>query len=107
VLQTRSAMLRCVLLVGPAGAHYYCETLDITRPFPSDRPAKDPSWAFVWNKALTAPFRRVGLDGAFAVCPALLQVCRDLDSRKWVWCAAEHEACVGLGRMPGFQYVQQ
>lgn len=57
-----------------AGAHYYCESMDITRPFPSDRPASDPSWHFVWNKALSYPFRLVGLDGTNSVCPALLQV---------------------------------
>ena len=63
-----------VFLALPEGAHYYCETLDITRPFPSDRPASDPSWHFVWNEALSSPFRRVGLEGTFTVCPALLQV---------------------------------
>jgi hypothetical protein len=87
----------CVLLAGPAGAHYYCETLDITRPFPSDRPVKDPSWAFVWNKALTSPFRRVVLDGAFAVCPALLQV-----REKGTWCAMRAGlACGGDGSLLG------
>lgn len=57
-----------------AGAHFYCETLDISRPFPSERPAHQPSWPFVWNKALSAPFRAAGLDGPATVCPALLQV---------------------------------
>lgn len=94
-------------MAGPAGAHYYCETLDITRPFPSDRPVKDPSWAFVWNKALTSPFRRVGLDGAFAVCPALLQVSGGLAPWEQAWSGAVHEACVGaLRRVPGLDYVQ-
>jgi hypothetical protein len=58
----------------PAGAHYYCDTLDISRPFPSERPPHQPSWPFVWNKALSMPFRSAGLDGPQTVCPALLQV---------------------------------
>lgn len=52
------------------GAHIYCETLDITRPFPSDRPVCQPSWEFVWNRWLTTSFRSLGLD---SVCPPLLQ----------------------------------
>lgn len=55
-----------------AGAHYFCETLDLTRPFPSDRPPTQPSWEFVWNRWLTASFRGIGLG---FVCPALMQVC--------------------------------
>jgi hypothetical protein len=35
----------------------------------------NPSWPFVWNKALSAPLRAAGLDGADSMCPALLQVC--------------------------------
>jgi hypothetical protein len=54
-----------------AGAHYFCETIDLTRPFPSYRPVTKPSWEFVWNKWLTASFRGIGLD---FLCPALLQV---------------------------------
>jgi len=57
-----------------AGAHYFCETLDITRPFPSEQPVFQPSWPFVWNKALTLPFRAAGLDGVHSCCPPLLQV---------------------------------
>jgi len=53
------------------GAHYFCETLDMSRPFPSERPPTQPSWEFVWNHWLTASFRSVGLGYA---CPALLQV---------------------------------
>lgn len=61
----------------PAGAHYYCESLDITRPFPSVHAASEPSWPFVWNKALSSPLRLTGLDGPNLVCPALLQVQRE------------------------------
>lgn len=68
-----SAVWRFVSIIFP-GAHFYCESLDITRPFPSDRPVNEPSWPFVWNKALSSPFRLAGLDGPNAVVPALLQV---------------------------------
>ncbi len=51
-------------------AHYYCETADITRPFPSSHPVDNPSWQFVWNRWLTASLRAAGL-GAHA--PPLLQ----------------------------------
>jgi hypothetical protein len=53
------------------GAHFLCDTLDITRPFPSYRPVKEPSWDFVWNRWMSAPFRNLGLDH---LCPPLLQV---------------------------------
>jgi hypothetical protein len=53
------------------GAHFFCETIDLSRPFPSDRPVTQPSWEFVWNRWLTASFRGIGLD---FVCPPLLQV---------------------------------
>lgn len=54
-----------------SGAHYFCETIDLTRPFPSDRPVTQPSWDFVWNRWLTTSFRGIGLD---FVCPAMMQV---------------------------------
>lgn len=57
-----------------AGSHFYCETLDVSRPFPSEQPVHQPSWPFVWNRALSLPFRMAGLDGPNTVCPALLQV---------------------------------
>lgn len=53
-----------------SGYHYFCETVDITRPFPSSHPVAAPSWEFVWNYYLTQPFRRVGLA---AVAPHMLQ----------------------------------
>jgi hypothetical protein len=53
-----------------AGYHYFCETLDITRPYPSSHPPTEPSWEFVWNAYLTAPFRRIGLP---TIAPNILQ----------------------------------
>ena len=82
------------------GSHYYCETADVTRPFPGRRgirrasppgscpapcplrplpEAEDgdggggedaPSWEFVWNAAVSAPLLAAGLGDAV---PRLLQ----------------------------------
>lgn len=52
------------------GAHYFCETLDVSRPFPSSRPVNQPSWEFVWNRWLSTSWRSIGLDH---ICPPLLQ----------------------------------
>lgn len=52
-------------------SHFYCETVDITRPFPSSHPVSQPSWEFVWNSWLAAGLRAVGLQDH---CPNLLQV---------------------------------
>ncbi|KXZ46422.1 hypothetical protein GPECTOR_43g858 [Gonium pectorale] len=72
------------------GAHFLCDTLDITRPFPSYRAVKEPSWDFVWNRWMSAAFRNLGLDH---LCPPLLQgLCEsrqldDFDGAKfWVAC---------------------
>eukprot|EP00892_Ulva_mutabilis_P001530 jgi/Ulvmu1/11378/UM075_0040.1 len=53
-----------------AGYHYFCETVDVTRPFPSAAPASVPCWEYVWNCYLTQPLRRVGLPN---VAPHMLQ----------------------------------
>ena len=52
-------------------AHYFCETADVTRPFPSRHPVSSPSWEFVWNRWLAASLRSQGLAEH---CPQLLQV---------------------------------
>ncbi|KAF6264364.1 hypothetical protein COO60DRAFT_1698391 [Scenedesmus sp. NREL 46B-D3] len=85
------------------GAHYYCETLDISRPFPSERPPHQPSWAFVWNKALSMPFRNAGLDGPQTVCPALLQGMaesrdmEDFDGRRFGYCLISRRCRLHVG----------
>ena len=53
-------------------AHYFCETADVTRPFPSSHPVGLPSGEFVWNAWLAASLAAVGLPGH---CPRLLQAC--------------------------------
>ncbi len=52
------------------GTHYYCETVDLTRPFPSALPVENADLEFVWNHFLTKPFRKLGLGEC---CPRLLQ----------------------------------
>ncbi|XVF84266.1 hypothetical protein PTKIN_Ptkin17bG0019500 [Pterospermum kingtungense] len=43
------------------GKHYFCETRDITRPFPSCMPLLSPDEEFVWNGWLSMPFKNIGL----------------------------------------------
>ncbi|KAK8703510.1 hypothetical protein V6N13_047167 [Hibiscus sabdariffa] len=41
--------------------HYFCETRDLTRPFPSRMPLLSPDNEFVWNGWLSMPFKNIGL----------------------------------------------
>ncbi|KAF9593505.1 hypothetical protein IFM89_023998 [Coptis chinensis] len=43
------------------GKHYFCETRDITRPFPSRMPLQKPDDEFVWNGWFSMPFKDIGL----------------------------------------------
>ncbi|KAK9157513.1 hypothetical protein Scep_004087 [Stephania cephalantha] len=43
------------------GKHYFCETRDITRPFPSRKPSQEPDEEFVWNGWFSRPFKEIGL----------------------------------------------
>ncbi|TYJ44804.1 hypothetical protein E1A91_A02G009400v1 [Gossypium mustelinum] len=43
------------------GKHYFCETRDLTRPFPSRMPVLSPDHEFVWNGWLSMPFKNTGL----------------------------------------------
>lgn len=43
------------------GKHYFCETRDITRTFPSRVSVQNPDDEFVWNKWFSAPFKEIGL----------------------------------------------
>ena len=54
-----------------SNAHFYCETVDISRPFPSSNSVDQPSWEFVWNRWLSAALRAVKLPSH---CPLLMQV---------------------------------
>ncbi|CAI7932204.1 unnamed protein product, partial [Closterium sp. NIES-54] len=60
--------------VSIADLHYFCETRDITRPFPSTHAPWDPDWEFAWNEFLSAPFRALGgLRAHGGGCAVLLQ----------------------------------
>ncbi|XP_065860799.1 probable phosphoinositide phosphatase SAC9 [Euphorbia lathyris] len=52
------------------GKHYFCETRDITRPFPSRMRLEEPDDEFVWNAWLSMPFKNIGLSQH---CVILLQ----------------------------------
>ncbi|CAM6096439.1 unnamed protein product [Calypogeia fissa] len=52
------------------GLHYYCESRDITRHFPSNEAVEKPDKEFVWNLWLSAPFKALGLHRH---CAVLLQ----------------------------------
>ncbi|KAK9123358.1 hypothetical protein Sjap_012960 [Stephania japonica] len=43
------------------GKHYFCETRDITRPFPSRKPLQESDEEFVWNGWFSRPFKEIGL----------------------------------------------
>ena len=53
------------------GKHYFCETRDVTRPFPSRMPVNEPDQEFVWNAWFSTPFVEIGLPRH---CVTLLQV---------------------------------
>lgn len=53
------------------GKHYFCETRDITRPFPSHMTSRTPDEEFVWNKWFSMSFKNIGLPEH---CVILLQV---------------------------------
>lgn len=53
------------------GKHYFCETRDITRSFPSRMSFNEPDDEFVWNGWFSLPFKNLGLPHH---CVILLQV---------------------------------
>jgi hypothetical protein len=53
-----------------SGHHFYSETLDLTRPFPSTQVPSDYDPEYCWNQWLAGPFERAGLRGC---CVVLLQ----------------------------------
>ncbi|KGN54995.1 probable phosphoinositide phosphatase SAC9 isoform X1 [Cucumis sativus] len=52
------------------GKHYFCESRDITRPFPSRMPSDKPDEEFVWNSWFSMAFKNIGLPHH---CVTLLQ----------------------------------
>lgn len=43
------------------GKHYFCETRDISRPFPSRMPLLKPDEEYVWNGWFSTSFKNIGL----------------------------------------------
>lgn len=58
------------------GKHFFCETRDISRPFPSRMSHQNPDDEFVWNGWFSKPFKDIGLPNH---CVILLQVCASID----------------------------
>ncbi|KAL3148494.1 hypothetical protein ABBQ38_013936 [Trebouxia sp. C0009 RCD-2024] len=87
-----------------SNAHFYCETVDISRPFPSSSPLDDPSWEFVWNRWLSAALRAVGLP---THCPHLMQGVAE--SRSLEDCSGQKYTLALLARRsclhPGMRYI--
>jgi hypothetical protein len=52
------------------GLHYYCETIDLTRTFPSINKVIDYDEEYCWNHWLSLPFQIIGLR---SWCVVLLQ----------------------------------
>jgi SacI homology domain len=53
------------------GKYYFCETRDLTHPFPSEFTLRDPDLEFVWNAWFSKPFKDIGMEEH---CVVLLQV---------------------------------
>ncbi|KAG9455349.1 hypothetical protein H6P81_008253 [Aristolochia fimbriata] len=84
--------------------HYFCETRDITRPFPSSMPLESPDEEFVWNGWFSRPFKEIGLPQH---CVILLQGFADCRS---FGCSGRQEGTVALtarrSRLhPGTRYL--
>lgn len=68
------------------GLHFYCETCDMTRSFPSTRDKWDYEHNYAWNDFLAEPFSNAGLR---EWCPVLLQGsyrCRYIDKAGAAMC---------------------
>ncbi|KAL2920819.1 putative phosphoinositide phosphatase SAC9 [Bienertia sinuspersici] len=86
------------------GKHYFCETRDMSRPFPSHMPLDQPDDEFVWNRWLSSPFKIIGLPQH---CVILLQgyaECRSFGS------LGQHEGVIALiarrsSLHPGTRYL--
>ncbi|KAK9855470.1 hypothetical protein WJX84_007789, partial [Apatococcus fuscideae] len=85
-------------------SHFYCETADLTRPFPSSHPVSSPCWEFVWNRWLASSIRSTGLKEH---CPHLLQGL--LEERDMLDAGGQPFAYALLSRRsrlhPGMRYI--
>lgn len=87
-------------------AHYYCETADLTRPFPSSHPPTDPAAEFVWNAWLSMPLKSLGLHSH---CPALLQGAAEISPQQSLMPGTPRCAIAMVSRRsrkhPGTRYI--
>ncbi|KAK3264551.1 hypothetical protein CYMTET_26722, partial [Cymbomonas tetramitiformis] len=86
------------------GCMFFCETADLTRPFPSESPLSDPCLEFVWNEWLAAPFRGIGLIHHCVVLQSGLAECRqlsDANGRRWLLALISRRSCIH----PGTRYL--
>ncbi|KAG2375030.1 hypothetical protein C9374_010034 [Naegleria lovaniensis] len=69
---TRAEVKNCELMAEfqLKGLHFYCETYDLTRPFPSTHSPQDYTEEFCWNTHLTESFRKIRMR---SWCCVLLQ----------------------------------
>ncbi|XP_059655366.1 probable phosphoinositide phosphatase SAC9 [Cornus florida] len=62
------------------GKHYFCETRDLTRPFPSRMPLQNPDDEFVWNWWFSMPFKNIGLSQHCVILMQGFVECRNFGS---------------------------
>lgn len=62
------------------GKYYFCETKDITRPFPSRMSFQNPDDEFVWNGWFSKPFKDIGLPKHCAILLQGFAECRNIQS---------------------------
>ncbi|KAF4352525.1 hypothetical protein G4B88_013355, partial [Cannabis sativa] len=62
------------------GKHYFCDTRDITRPFPSRMSFNEPDDEFVWNGWFSLPFKNIGLPRHCAILLQGFAECRSFGS---------------------------
>ncbi|THU71061.1 hypothetical protein C4D60_Mb08t31560 [Musa balbisiana] len=74
------------------GKHYFCETRDITRSFPSRRSFQEPDDEFVWNGWFSKPFKDIGLPKhcvillqGFAECRSFGGTGNEVECEQLVW----------------------
>lgn len=86
------------------GTHYFCETVDLSRPFPSGNNAWEPDQEFVWNHFMSKEFRRMGY---VRHCPALFQGA--VESAEHVHVTGERYTIAHISRRsrrhPGTRYL--
>ncbi|XP_077213953.1 sacI homology domain-containing protein / WW domain-containing protein [Tasmannia lanceolata] len=86
------------------GMHYFCETRDITRPFPSSMPLQNPDDEFVWNGWFSMPFKDIGLPQHCVILLQGFSECRSFG------CSGQQQGLIALTARrsklhPGTRYL--